>query len=62
MIFSGLRSEFPGHHIFRPSRIRDVLDIPDGADEWPSDEVFRRNWIGRQFYGYFKRDRVLMIL
>ncbi len=62
MIFSGLRSEFPGHHIFRPSRIRDVLDIIDGADEWPSDEVFRRNWIGRQFYGYFKRDRVLMIL
>jgi hypothetical protein len=39
-----------------------VLGALDGADEWPSDEAFRRNWVGRQFYGYFKRDRVLMIL
>ena len=42
--------------------IRELLSALEGADEWPSDEVFRRNWIGRQFYGYFKRDRVLMIL
>lgn len=42
--------------------LRDVLGALDGADEWPSDEVFRRNWLGRQFYNYFKRDRVLMIL
>lgn len=42
--------------------LRELLGALDGADEWPSDEVFRRNWLGRQFYGYFKRDRVLMIL
>jgi hypothetical protein len=42
--------------------LRETLSALDGADEWPSDEVFHRNWIGRQFYGYFRRDRVLMIL
>lgn len=48
----------------RPTSIvlREVLGALSGADEWPSDEVFRRNWVGRQFYGYFRRDRVLMIL
>jgi hypothetical protein len=34
----------------------------DGTDEWPSDEPFRREWTRRQFYGYFRRERVLMIL
>jgi hypothetical protein len=34
----------------------------EGSDEWPSDEVFRREWTRRQFYGYFRRERVLMIL
>lgn len=34
----------------------------DGSDEWPSDEVFRREWTRRQFYGYFRRERVMMIL
>jgi hypothetical protein len=34
----------------------------DGSDEWPSDEVFCREWTRRQFYGYFRRERVLMIL
>lgn len=42
--------------------LREVLVSLDGSDAWPSDEVFRRNWTGRQFYGYFRRDRVLMIL
>lgn len=42
--------------------LRDVLGSLDGSDEWPSDETFRRNWTDRQFYGYFRRDRVLMIL
>jgi len=42
--------------------VHDVLASLTGSDEWPSDEVFRRNWTNRQFYGYFKRDRVLMIL
>lgn len=34
----------------------------DGSDEWPSDEAFQREWTRRQFYGYFRRERVLMIL
>lgn len=42
--------------------LREVLETLDGSDKWPSDEDFRRNWTARQFYGYFRRDRVLMIL
>lgn len=42
--------------------LRELLVDLDGTDEWPSDAVFERNWMSRQFYGYFKRDRVLMIL
>ncbi|MBW4961552.1 DUF262 domain-containing protein [Sulfitobacter sp. CW3] len=42
--------------------LRDALSSLTGADEWPSDEAFRHSWITRRFYGYFKRDRVLMIL
>jgi uncharacterized protein with ParB-like and HNH nuclease domain len=30
--------------------------------EWPDDEVFRHNWTTRPFYGWFRRDRVAMIL
>ena len=42
--------------------LREVLTSLTGSDEWPTDEAFRRNWTNRQFYGYFRRDRVLMIL
>lgn len=42
--------------------LHDVLTSLSGSDEWPSNEVFKRNWTSRQFYGYFKRDRVLMVL
>lgn len=42
--------------------LREVLVSLTGTDAWPSDEVFRQNWTGRQFYNYFRRDRVLMIL
>ena len=42
--------------------LRDVLQSLAGADEWPSDETFFHNWKDRKFYGYFRRDRVLMIL
>ena len=42
--------------------LREVLAALTGTDEWPSDEAFYRNWTSRPFYGYFKRDRVLMIL
>jgi hypothetical protein len=40
-----------------------VLDAgPKTPNEWPGDEVFHRNWVGKNFYNYFKRDRVLMML
>lgn len=42
--------------------IREQLLSLDGSDEWPSDDAFRREWTKRQFYGYFRRERVLMIL
>lgn len=42
--------------------LRDALLSLTGSDEWPSDEAFRHSWMTRRFYGYFKRDRVLMIL
>lgn len=31
-------------------------------NEWPDDEKFRRSWQTRPFYGWLRRDRVLMIL
>lgn len=42
--------------------LHEVLTSLTGSDEWPSDEAFRHSWNVRQFYGYFKRDRVLMVL
>lgn len=30
--------------------------------EWPDDETFRISWCTRGFYGWFRRDRVAMIL
>jgi hypothetical protein len=30
--------------------------------EWPDDETFRHNWCTRPFYGWFRKDRVAMIL
>ncbi|MCZ4354227.1 DUF262 domain-containing HNH endonuclease family protein [Roseovarius aestuarii] len=42
--------------------LRDALLSLSGSDEWPSDEAFHHSWMTRRFYGYFKRDRVLMIL
>lgn len=29
---------------------------------WPDDEAFRKNWCSRRFYGWFRRERVAMIL
>lgn len=35
---------------------------PDGPDQWPSDDTFRTEWLNKKFYGYLRRNRVLMIL
>lgn len=47
--------------------IRDALlaeedDKSGKAYDWPDDATFKHNWITRQFYGYFRRERVAMIL
>ena len=43
--------------------IAQALSSGDNAGgEWPSDESFSYNWCTRGFYGWFRRDRVMMIL
>jgi hypothetical protein len=37
-----------------------ALSSPDG--EWPDDQSFRQNWCTGRFYGWFRRDRVAMLL
>lgn len=32
------------------------------AGGWPDDEAFLQNWTTRKFYGWFRRDRVAMLL
>jgi hypothetical protein len=46
----------------RADLIKDQLLKLDGSDEWPSDEAFHHDWTRKKFYGYFRRERVLMIL
>ena len=41
--------------------IVDHLTGPRGLG-FPDDDTFNAAWAGKQFYGYFRRDRVLMIL
>jgi hypothetical protein len=33
-----------------------------GSDAWPSDELFRLEWLRRRFYGGLRRERVVMVL
>ena len=58
-ILKAIRSQAdrPTHEV-----LREVLEELTGTDEWPSDETFLHYWKDRKFYGYFRRDRVLMIL
>lgn len=42
--------------------IKDQLLALEGSDEWPGDSAFQVEWTRRKFYGYFRRERVLMIL
>ena len=40
-----------------------TLNGPVGSPtEWPSDEVFGSKWKSGRFYGWFRRDRVLIML
>lgn len=38
----------------------EALDASPG--DWPDDEIFRGNWRTGRFYGWFRRERVAMIL
>ncbi len=40
----------------------EVLADSEGANSWPNDARFKQEWCSRRFYGYLRRDRVLMVL
>ena len=43
--------------------IIDALDQPpQSAMHWPDDDLFKREWMSRRFYGSLRKDRVLMLL
>lgn len=42
-----------------PALVEALSAAPGG---WPDDATFRHNWRSRRFYGWFRRDRVAMIL
>jgi hypothetical protein len=42
--------------------VADALAAEDGHLAWPDDQAFWNHWSTRPFYGYLKRDRVLMVL
>jgi hypothetical protein len=47
----------------RPERLAAALGgHSSDANRWPDDKRFRTSWIGNQFYGGYRRSRVLMIL
>ncbi len=45
-----------------PNFIAALSSGTGSAGEWSSDETLRHNWLSRRFYGWFRRDRVLMLL
>ncbi len=51
------QSDKPPHEV-----LSDELRGLEGSDVWPSDEDFQYAWVNRKFYGFLRRDRVLMIL
>jgi len=42
-----------------PALINALRESPGG---WPDDDTFQHNWCIRRFYGWFRRDRVAMLL
>jgi len=49
----------PGGQPAAPALIERLGGTPG---EWPDDDSFKHNWCTRRFYGWFRRDRVAMIL
>ena len=48
--------------VIAPTFIASLSGGLGSASEWPSDESFGHNWRTRRFYGWFRRDRVMMML
>ena len=46
----------------QPAAAALVSALRDSPGGWPEDDTFRHNWCTRRFYGWFRRDRVAMIL
>lgn len=55
-------SAVPGGNPIAPTMVNALNGEVGSASEWPDDEKFRRFWQTRPFYGWLRRDRVLMIL
>lgn len=45
-----------------PALIAALSASPEGPDRWPSDDALKSDWLNKKFYGYLRRNRVLMIL
>ena len=45
-----------------PKFIQALMDGGGAGGEWPTDESFGHNWRTKRFYGWFRRDRVMMML
>ncbi len=45
-----------------PTLIEALAAHDAAANAWPSDSRLQDDWSSRRFYGYYRRDRVLMIL
>lgn len=48
--------------ISQAEALKNQLLSETGSDAWPSDELFRNEWVRRRFYNSLRRDRVLMVL
>lgn len=48
--------------ISQAETLKNQLLSETGSDAWPSDELFRNEWVRRRFYNSLRRDRVLMVL
>jgi hypothetical protein len=49
----------PAHEPAAPALVARLSESPG---EWPDDATFKHNWRTRRFYGWFRRDRVAMLL
>jgi hypothetical protein len=53
---------FPCEQPAAPAIAAALAEEDQGADLWPNDHTFEKEWCRRKFYGNLRRNRVLMIL